>query len=94
MAVIQYMAIIINNHGVGFIFFSKKLSTHHSTGKVPYGGTSPPGLESSTQQECSHFPRFIPGLNRDILSVIGDVPVDREAPVSRGSASSVYRRCS
>ena len=32
-------------------------------------------------QGCSHFPGFILRFNGVMLSVVGDVPVDSEAPV-------------
>ena len=36
---------------------------------------------------CSYFSEFISGFNGTILSVVGDVPVDNEAPVVTSSVS-------
>jgi hypothetical protein len=54
------------------------------------------GFKFLTWYECSYFSRFILGFNGAILSVVGDVLVDSEAPVLTSwisrSADSVLRR--
>ena len=59
----------------------------NSTGWVPYGGICPPGFKSSTWHECSYFSGFISGFNGTILLVVGDVPIDSEAPMVTSSIS-------
>jgi len=57
------------------------VATIMRTNRVPYGGTYPSRFKFFTWQGCSHFPRYITGFNGAMLSVVGDVPVDSEAPV-------------
>jgi hypothetical protein len=54
------------------------------TGWVPCSRTCPPRLKSPTWHGCLHFPT---GFNGAILSVVGDVPVNSEAPVVTSSVS-------
>ena len=67
-------------------------------GWVYSGGTYPSGFKSSTWHECSYFSGFILGFNGIVLSVVGDIPVDSEAPVVTSSISTcagkVFRRYS
>jgi hypothetical protein len=48
---------------------------------VSCGGTCSSVFKSSTWHVCSYFPEFISGFNGVMLSVVGDVLVDSEAPV-------------
>jgi hypothetical protein len=61
-----------------------------SASKVPYGGTCPPGFESSTRYRCSYFFRLFQNLTGIILLMVHDVPVDSEAHVV---ISSISRMC-
>lgn len=40
------------------------------------------GFNSSTQNECSHFSRFVLGFNSVVLLVVGDVTVDSKMPTT------------
>ena len=62
-----------------YIYY-KSIFYNESVGCVTCGGTCP-GFKSSTWHGCSHFSEFIPGFNGAMLSVVGDVPVDNEAPM-------------
>jgi hypothetical protein len=67
-------------------------------GKVSCGGTWTPRFESLARHGCSHFPGFILGINRRILSVIDNVSINNKAPMVTSSISRpngvVSRRCS
>jgi hypothetical protein len=54
---------------------------HRSAGWVPCSGTYSSRFKFSTWHVCSYFLGFIPGFNGAMLSVVGDVLVDSEAPV-------------
>jgi hypothetical protein len=58
-----------------------------SAGWFSCGETYLLGLKSLTWHECSHFPRFILEFNDAILSVVGDMAVNSEAPVVTSSIS-------
>ena len=60
-----------------------------SASKVPCGGTYPPGFESSTGVRI--FLNLFQDLTGAILSVVGDVSVDNEAPVVTSSISRICR---
>ena len=56
-------------------------AAHRVDQLVGCGGTCPSRFKSSTWHGCSHFSEFISGFNDTMLLVVGDIPVDSEAPV-------------
>ena len=49
--------------------------------RIPVAEPTHQGL-SPRLDMVSHFSEFIPGFNQRVLSVVGDAPVDSEAPVT------------
>jgi hypothetical protein len=67
-------------------------------GRVQCCGTCPPAFNSLTWYESSHFTGLILGFHGAILSVVGDVSIDSEAPMVTPwilrHVGSFFRRCS
>ena len=71
------------------LFAPTRKNTAAQTGKVSCGGTCPPGFESSTGVRI--FLNLFQDLTGAILSVVGDVSIDSEAPVVTSSISRICR---